>query len=568
MPKSQAKRSRDIPKETVDFLEGFSWEDLELEKEYLAETNTPFVHGDSADHEILGRPHDDLPNDNNRTEDDASQGVDTVILGIKEESAAEEEGIDSPGDRSTILGNEDDTPANQEVNADHEEPALGACSSQLRAKNGGREFERYFEGIFFPRDFVMNTLINLKPEIELQTEAVANSKEPLQEGCNDFEIGMTDEEFAHFAEQVALQIGAACDTETTPSDRRVSQAETSTSGQTVPTSIARMLPDGVAETDGAIQAKATPLAASGSSFGDFGMTDEEILEVTAHGRVTKEAMGETKLSTFEREVAQVAATYPRQTVSQAGAAAQAELAAPPQVQMTTRTDKAAPLLPGARPPTVSPGQWSPTPDMHIPQAKTQTPVSEAQVLNTLELFLHNQGISSEDLFLSAEEVATIRDLPSIPIEPAIDTSATGKPQTVKDPQPNPEAGPATSPIHTIAGDIVAPSQASSHTLVFTPCEVANLERRTTPEAQRSLVNSPLAIPQPGPLLYLPSAHAALIAPANCGADTPAKAKVVGTVLIGAHKAAFEAAHLAPSVTARLRQNGDCVEEWVASYNRK
>ncbi|MCJ1433093.1 hypothetical protein MMC27_002452 [Xylographa pallens] len=193
-------------RKTVDSLEGFSWKDLELEQEDLAETCEFSTLVDGADHEMLERPYDNLPDDDDETEDDASGGRDSVIPSNKEELPVEQEDGDSSSDTSIVLGNED----------------ILAHKAFSHTK---RPWVRpLFRGISFSQDFLVDMLADPEPEAELQTKRVAGSKGASQDSCNDFELTMMNEEFAHFADQAAFQIGAACGTETVPSNGKVSQA--------------------------------------------------------------------------------------------------------------------------------------------------------------------------------------------------------------------------------------------------------------------------------------------------------------------------------------------------------
>ncbi|MCJ1280816.1 hypothetical protein MMC26_000133 [Xylographa opegraphella] len=486
--------------------------------------------------------------------DDASGCGNSSILDNNGNSPVGKEGGDSSGGRSIILGDEEDTIANTEIQAKREESPLGASCSQPQVQNEGHEFDRYFEGVSFSRDFAAETLTSSITEAGPQVEGTSN------DGGSEFEFAMTDEEFLRFAEQVSFRIRVAGDMESAPLDRRESQTGISNPVRRALRSVARALPDRVSGAEGTTHgASVVVQQESSSSFGDFGLTNDELLEVATRGIVIQETGRETRDSPFERQLAHIAAPCPRQTVHQA------QVTARPQGRQTARADTAVSLAPATVVVAATPEQRSAEPRPNLPLP----PASDASALTSFGIFLHQQGISPRELFLTADEVAAIRDLPSVPVEATTRTPTSAKPQqAVRNPPHRPEARPAPPPDHASAEAIAPPSPSPASTLALTSSEVANLHRLIAQGAQRGLTDSPPVVPLHSSHPHPPAANAAFVAPAYRTTNTSAQPDAVGMALRGAHRAAVEAARVAPSVVARLRRNGDCGEGWVPPNDRE
>ncbi|MCJ1389587.1 hypothetical protein MMC18_002444 [Xylographa bjoerkii] len=387
--------------------------------------------------------------------------------------------------------------------------------------------------------------LNRKARCKDSSDAFADGSHPSED------YGMTDEEFLELAAQAALQTGAGCEVEPVRSEDRIAEAEAITTERT------EKQPNG----------SASWLEGS-DSFGDLEMTDEELVEVASHGRLVMQTDGEVKIVPSEGETAQARTMPPKQPAPQPEVPAQAVGVPQPAVREIIHMDTVLPLSLATEGPNHTPGQPPAAPGSDVRRPNMQTPAAEALVLSSFERLVQEEGFSLDDLFLTAKEVAAIRNLASVPVEPAVHTFASDQLDAVQDPQHVPEAGPAAPPLHAIAGDIVQTAQASSHTLCFTSSELADLCTYAALPVRDLPVKSPPSNLQPSPLTYLPSAHTAFIAPANYAADTPTAPSVVGTALENARKAGIEAACVAPSVSARLMRSGDCMEGWVAPYQRR
>ncbi|MCJ1288596.1 hypothetical protein MMC34_000124 [Xylographa carneopallida] len=482
----------------------------------LAGPGSPSPRVDSAGREMPNMSHDGLPDNNYRRVGNVRGCSTSVVPSNKQEPPAELESTHSSGNTSIILRNEPYHLFTKTTKANHENPAPETPCSQPQTETGDHDFDRYFEGVPFSQYFGSTTLTDSHPEADLTSEVVAASQgASVQKSSDDFATAMTDEEFLAVADGAAFRIAAA---EAIPPDSRVRRAGTGAPGPALPRSVAPTMSAGGAGAAVATHSASAAVNAICSSVEDFGMTDEELLEIAARGTVIGQVGSTTKTPPFGR-----------------GADATGSGRTAHRVGVVARVPETAGFVP-------APARLVVGPKIDPPCARAQTPASETAMSTSFELSVQEQGVSpAAKLSLPAGEVVAREKLASRAVRPPRYRAAAAS---------GGEQNMLQTPLHIsrappfLRSRSRSRSPSSASTLPFTGSEVAALSRVAAAAAPENPADATPAGPHQRTYPYLSIANVVLVPPADRTADAAARPDPVGMALRGAHRAAVEAALVA------------------------